>query len=169
MNNKELLKRKEELLKEIDKIDEELSKPECETVKVIHFRGNTVGCGEEIGNYEMFDVLWRLTDVEYRDLIYYKEKDMNFILCTLSDIIDNHDDIGINKLDIIDDLFNLYRILYFNKEKTIKTYPCELYITFGDELNDSTDISLKLLEVPIEVYNKFENVCISRKSLDPDC
>lgn len=114
MNNKELLKRKEELLKEINKIDEELAKPECETVKVIHFRGNTVGCGEETGNYEMFDVLWRLTDVEYRDLIYYCKE---YILDILPDIIDNHDDIGINKLDIIDDLFNFYDNLYFNKEK----------------------------------------------------
>lgn len=55
------------------------------------------------------------------------------------------------------------------KKKTMKIYPCELYVRFGKEYYDFVDISLKLLEVPIEVYNKFENVCISRKPLDPDC
>ena len=75
MNNKEeLLKRKEKLTTELNKIKEELDMFDQGTVRVINFRGATVGSGEETGNYEMFDVLWMLSDEEYKDLMNVSKK-----------------------------------------------------------------------------------------------
>lgn len=173
MSNKELLERKDKLLEEIRKIDGELNKQTYinlnKTVKVINFRGAMIGAGEDIGDYEMFDVLWKLTDKEYNDLI---NSTKNNIYELLNNIINNHDNNHYLKhLKIINDL-NYYDILYFDKDKTCFCYPCELYvclgIKYGDEIYDGINISLKLLNVPVEVYNEFKNVCIRRCPLDPD-
>lgn len=165
MNTKEeLLKRKEELIEELNKIKEELNMFDQETVKVINFRGATVGSGEETGNYEMFDVLWMLSDEEYKDLMNVRSD--NEIYEILGCIIDNHDDGKLDRLNIIDDLFGIYDVLYFDKEKTYNYYPCELCVCFGFKYNDHdiaswNNVSLKVLDVPVNVYDNFNNVCVS--------
>lgn len=170
-NKKELLKRKEKLTAELNKIKEELDMFDQETVKVINFRGATVSSGEETGNYEMFDVLWLLSDEEYKDLMNVKNDDD--IYEVLNNIIDNHDDGKLDRLNIIDDLFNIYDVLYFDKEKTYNYYTCELYVCFGFKYNDHdiaswTDVSLKVLNVPVSIYDNFNNVCVSSYPLDHD-
>lgn len=172
MNNKEeLIKRKEKLTIELNKIKEELDMFDQGTVRVINFRGATVGSGEEIGNYEMFDVLWLLSDEEYKDLMNVKNDDA--IYEVLNNIIDNHDDGKLDRLNIIDDLFNIYDVLYFDKEKTYNYYSCELDVRFGFKYNNHdiaswTEVSLKVLNVPVGVYDNFNNVCVSSYPLDHD-
>ena len=168
MNRKDiLLEKKEKLLKEIEKIDAELSKPKPETVKVINFRGATTCAGESIRNYEVFDVLWELDDQEYKDLMDSNEYT---IFSIFSEIVKNHDDEELNNLDIVFDLFNLYEVRYFSKEKENFRYMCKLNVRFGDKLFDNfvdwVDVGLKVLEVPVEVYENFENVCVASYPLN---
>ncbi len=170
MNRKDiLLEKKEKLLKEIEKIDAKLSKPKPETIKVINFRGATTSAGERIGNYEVFDVLWELDDQEYEDLMHSNEYT---IFSILSDIIENHGTEKLNNLDIVFDLFNLYEVRYFSKEKETFRYPCELNVKFCYKLFDNfvnwIDVGLKVLEVPVNVYERFENVCVASYPLNPN-
>lgn len=169
MNNKErLLKKKENLLKEIEKIDKELSDFES-AIKVINFRGATIGNGEYSGHYEMFDMLWRLTDKEYEDLM---DSDEYTIFDVLGGIIDNHiyyEDPPLKRIDDLDIISDLFEcdVLYFDKEKRNDKYNTELCVRFGYEKYDFININLQVCTVPMKVYDNFESVCISRYPLIP--
>lgn len=168
MNRKDiLLEKKEKLLKEIEKIDAELSKPKPETIKVINFRGATTSAGKGISDYEVFDVLWKLDEQEYKDLMDSNEYTIFSIFFR---IVENHGTEKLNDLDIVFDLFNLYKVRYFSKDKYSFRYPCELNVRFGYKLFDNfvdwVDVGLKVLEVPVEVYENFENVCVASYSLN---
>lgn len=179
-NNQELIDKliqeRNQLFDRIIDIDNQIEEIQYRTVKVINFRGAaTYEMMDYNYLYEIFDVMLEITDEEYNQLSSCKQ---NMIIPIFEDIVRNYDYNGIRELTCVQNLLYCKDFgITFNHEKYFYSskYPCDLYVRFGRKSYDTgiidgeylgyklkymhSNMGLKLLEVPIEVYNNFRNVC----------
>lgn len=163
MDRYSLEEEKKILQNRIEQIDEILNYKEG-TINALHFRGNTIGDGEECGNYELFDKLFVLSD---GDLQVFLDSDKDNIMDVLWDTIKNDQELSHSNL--IDEMYSIYDVDYFDKEKTDKYFPCSLYATFGHDMYNHVDITMKILELPLSVYSEHKDIYIHVEPIDKDC
>ena len=157
----------------IDKLIQERN--QYRTVKVINFRGAaTYEIMDYNYLYEIFDIMWELTDREYNQLSICKQ---NMIIPILEDIIRDYDYNGVRELTCVQNLLYCKDFgITFNHEKYFYSskYQCDLYVKFGRKSYDTgiidgeylgyklrydhMNVGLKLFEVPVDVYKRFKNV-----------
>lgn len=165
----------------IDKLIQERN--QYRTVKVINFRGAaTYEIMDYNYLYEIFDIMWKLTDREYNQLSICKQ---NMIIPILKDIIRDYDYNGVRELTCVQNLLYCKDFgIAFNHEKYFYSskYQCDLYVRFGRKSYDTgiidgkylgyelrydhMNVGLKLLEVPVDVYKRFKNVCDRYSPID---
>ena len=129
---------RDQLFKQLINLDFEISKLEQKAVKVINFRGaSTYEIMDYNYLYEIFNVMWELTDKDYNQLSACKQ---NMIIPIFEDIVRNYDYNGIRELTCVQNLLYCKDFgITFNHEKYFYSskYPCDLYVRFGRKSYDT--------------------------------
>lgn len=134
-----------------------------EFIKCIYVRCGSIGAGESLGELEIFDKIYVLSDDEYNSLIKPMDEDTALDECINK--IEEFDDEDWFDCDAIETSISCGKIYFYNdnEEKTesgAAKFKKQIYISYLDAYY----LSIKVGKIKSETFNKHKSLyCLSRE------